>query len=106
VNPLRAQRGQTFLNVALETRIAPGTGAVIDADRLILLDGTGVGFGGREFDFAHRHADVGMQLALDVNAFAARQLFTAVRFERLFGCDHKFISWFWRLGSGEHMTQI
>ena len=87
-NPFRAQRGQALLDIALEIRIAPGAGAVINADRFVLLDGAGVGFGGREFDFAHGHADVGMEFAGDVNAFAARQLFAAVRFERIFGCDH------------------
>ncbi len=114
-NPLGAQCRQPLLHRAFEVRIAPRTGAIIDAHRLILLDGAGVRPGGREFDFAQGHADIGVDLPRDVNAFALGQLFGTMRgrfdgarravgqprmlsglrypcgFERIFGRDHKTV---------------
>ena len=102
-NPFAAQRGQPFIGRAGEIRIAPRPGAVIDAHGSIRLDSAGVGFGRRHFDFAHRHADVGVNFARHEDLAAVRQLFAAVRLERFFGRDHKinFAPWIWRLGSGD-----
>ena len=88
----RAQRGQTFLDAAGERRIAPRPGAIIDAHRFVRLDGAVEGFGGREFDLAHRHAHVGVNLAGQIDAFGVGQLFAAVRFEGIFGRDHNQFS--------------
>ena len=83
-NPFAPQRRQAVFDIAVKTRITPRTGAIIDAHGFVLLDGTGVGFGGREFDFAHGHTDVGMKPAFDVNLFAFAQLFRAVPVLRSF----------------------
>ena len=91
-NPIASQRGQAFLGIAVETGIAPRSGAIIDAHRFIGLDGASIGFGGCQFDFAHWHTHVGMQLARDVNLFAPGQLLAALQFERIFGCNHMFVT--------------
>lgn len=70
-NPVAAQRGQTLLGSAGERGIAPRPGAIIDAHRRIWRDRAGVRLGVADFDLAHRHANVGMQRARDVNLLLA-----------------------------------
>ena len=67
-------RGATRANLprpAGEIRIAPRTGAIVNAHRFICSMRAGVGFRRRHFDFAHRHANVFVHLALDVNFLLA-----------------------------------
>ena len=148
-DPVAAQGWQALFHRALKFRIAPGAGAVIDADRLVCLKRvecrvSSVESGGffpstlvfrpstqnlrwREFDFAHGHADVRVNFAGNVNAFAAGQLFGTMRggfdgarrtvgqarrlcspcgFERLFGCNHKIVDSLWlRVESGSRLIQ-
>ena len=87
-NPVAAQCGQSLLHCAVEIQVTPRAGAIIDRAPARFARWRRCRIWWREFDFAHRHADIGMQPARDVNTFALRQLFAAVRFERLFVCDH------------------
>src|SRR5687767_3601573 len=87
-NPIATQRRQALIGGARERRIAPWPAAIIDAHGLIRRDRAGVRLRRCDFDLPHRHANVLMQRALNVNLFARRQLFAAVRFERIFGRDH------------------
>ncbi len=80
-DPIAAQRGQTFVGVADEIRIAPRAGAIIDAHGRIFLNCAGVRFGVAHFDLAHRHTNIGVNCASHENFFARGQLFAAVRFE-------------------------
>ena len=100
-NPIGPQRGQAFVRRPVETRIAPWPGAVIHAHRFVGFDGV-VERRRREFDFAHRHTDFGMEFAGQVNAFGVGQLFAAVpvlrsktaeggQLEGIFGCNHIFV---------------
>ena len=64
-NPFAAQCGQAFLGRAGELRIAPRPAAIIDAHGLVRLQSHRCKtFVGVSFDFAHRHAHIGVQLAL------------------------------------------
>ena len=67
----RRNAGRPSSTVPLKLRIAPRAGAVINAHGLVRLDRAGVRLGGRQFDFAHGHADVGVDFAGNINAFAA-----------------------------------
>lgn len=87
-DPIAAQSGQAFLHGALETGIAPGSGAIIDANRVVGLKATVERPGGGQLDFAHGHTNIGMEGSGNVNPRGIGHLFTAVRFVRFFGCDH------------------
>ena len=89
-NPIAAQRRQARLDPAGESWVAPRTAAIIHAHRRVHLNLAVERFRRRQFDFAHRHAHAGVQLALDINPLAGGQLLAAVRFERIFGRDHNF----------------
>src|ERR1017187_6386152 len=103
-NPIAAQRRQTFLGRAGERRIAPRPAAIVNMHRRIFPDRAGVRLGRRHFDFAHGHADAGMDFARHKNFFAVGQLFAAVRFERFFGRDHKSVDSRWlRVESGSRL---
>src|SRR5437870_4909607 len=71
-DPLRAQRRQALFDVAIETRIAPRTAGVVNADRFVYFDLAVHRLRRRERDFAERDADVGMQFAGDENLFGIR----------------------------------
>ena len=57
-DPGFAEGGEAFGGVAVEGGIAPGAGAVVDADGFVLFDATVESFGGREFNFAHGDFDI------------------------------------------------
>ena len=83
------------MNVAIETGVAPRAGTIIDTHWFICLDLAVEGLDGREFDFTHGHADIGVDLPRDVNAFALGSRcagFAAVPFERIFGRNHMFVT--------------
>src|SRR5262245_5344826 len=101
-NPFGAQGRQSFLNRAGKIWIAPRPAGVINAYRFVHFDSTADGFGGCEFDFAHGHADVFVDLAREIRTSALGQLLAAVsvldssiaeggRVEKFFRCDHTLI---------------
>ena len=57
-NPGRAHGRQAALDIAVEIRIAPRAGSVVNADWFVDLDGAVGPLGRRQGDFAHRHAQV------------------------------------------------
>src|SRR5439155_16444713 len=57
-NPFASQRRQAFLDRAGEIGVAPGTGAIVNADWLVDFDLSAERPGGSGRDFAHRHADI------------------------------------------------
>jgi len=91
-NPRFAYQRETLCHVAMEIRIAPGAGAIIDAHRFICLALAVERLGGCKPDFAHRNPDIRMDAPLDVNARAISQWIAAVRLKRFFRCNHKV--WF------------
>ena len=58
---------ETSVDVWRNGRVAPGAAGVVDTDGLVDFDLAGHGFGGGEGDFAERDADIGVELAGDVN---------------------------------------
>src|SRR5437016_12971248 len=66
-DPFRAQWRQALFNVAIETRLAPGTAGVINADRLVHFDLAAHRLGRREGYFAERPAKIDMYLLGHVN---------------------------------------
>jgi len=87
-NPLRANGGQAARRILRLRRIAPGTGAVIDANRRVRLDPSIHGFRGRKSDLAKWHAHFRMQRPFHVNAAAVGQHLAALRFDDFFRGDH------------------
>ena len=73
-NPIAAESGETFFGGAFEVGVAPRAGAIIDAHRLVFLDAAVERLGVGEGDLAHRHADLRVELALDVNAGGSGKL--------------------------------
>ncbi len=73
-NPFGAQRRQAFGYIDLLIGVAPRAARVVDADRLVHFDLAAHGFCRREGDFAERNADVGMELAGDVDLAGVGQL--------------------------------
>ena len=59
--------GRPCCHIDVKIRITPRTARVVDADRLVDFDFAVHRFGRCEGDFAKRNANVGMQLAADVN---------------------------------------
>ncbi len=91
-DPFFAKGRQAFGGVAFEGWVPPRTGAVIDADGFVDLDATVEGFGGREGDLAHGHADVLVDMALDVDALAGGELLGGVSFKGCFRVgDHESV---------------
>ena len=90
-NPFAAHRRQPFVRRASKGRVAPRPTAIIHAHGRVRCDRASVRFGVAHFDLAHRHTDFGMDRPSHENFFGGGQLFAAVRFERVFGCDHKFV---------------
>ena len=77
-DPRFAKRGEAGLDGAGVGGVAPGAGGVVDADGFVDFDLAAVGLGGAEGDLAHGDADVGMQLAFEVDAGAGGELVGAV----------------------------
>src|SRR5688572_18405832 len=77
-DPFFAEGGQALFDGAGVGGIAPGAGGVVDADGFVDFDFAGVGLGGAEGDLAHGNADVGMELAFDVDAGAGGELVGAM----------------------------
>src|SRR5437867_1005287 len=117
-NPPGAEGGQPLLDADLEIRVAPWTTRVVKAHRLTHFDPAIERFGGREFDLAHRHADVFVEFAGHIHALAVGQGSGTVRrglgdascvagqasrlcyprgLERIFGCNHNISCEFFRL---------
>ena len=91
-NPITPQRRQTFVGIAVEVRIAPRPGAIINAHGLVGFHFAVKTFRRREFNFAHRHLHVGVKLARQIDTPGVGQLFAAVRLERIFSRDHKSVA--------------
>ena len=88
-NPLRTQRRETFFHVDLLVGVAPGAAGVVNADRLVRFYLAGHGFGRGERDFAERYAEIGMEVAGDVDLFAVGQRSVGgLEFDGVFRCDH------------------
>src|SRR5437899_5954162 len=68
-NPVPAQWRQALFNVAIETRLAPRTAGVVNADRLVHFNLAVHRLGRRERYFAERHAKIEMQFAGADNLF-------------------------------------
>ncbi len=66
-DPIGAQRGKSLIHVDLLIGIAPRSAGVVNADRFVHFNLAGHGFGRREGDFAERNADVGVELAGEVD---------------------------------------
>jgi hypothetical protein len=100
-----AKGGEAGLDGAFVIWIAPGAGAVIDADGGVFLDAAVEGFRRRKGDLAHGDADVLVDLALDIDAggggellggmgLRRRSLGSAIMSGKVLG------SWFFVLGWG------
>src|SRR5687768_5940323 len=77
-DPFFAQGGQALFDGAGVGGVAPGAGGVIDTDGFVDFDFAAVGLGGTEGDLAHGNAEVGMELAFDVDAGAGGELVGAM----------------------------
>ena len=62
-----------LLYIDRQTRIAPRSAGVVNADRFVHFDLAVHCFGRRERDFAERNADVGMNFSADINLPGIRQ---------------------------------
>jgi hypothetical protein len=98
-NPFPPQRRQTLLDIALERRVTPGSGAIIDAHRFVDLQPAGGGMGRREADLAEGDADGGMNFARQVGPAGVRQRLIARRFRDGFGRVHQCQFGFRRSGA-------
>ncbi len=88
-DPGFAKRGQAGFDGAFVIRVAPGAGAVIDADGFVGLDAAVEGFRGAERDLAHGDADIFVYLALDPDAGGGGELLGGMGFEGGLGIgDH------------------
>ena len=67
-NPLAAEGGETFADVAFEIGITPGAGAVVNTDGWILFDVAILMFGIGKANFAHGHLDGVVQFSIDIDA--------------------------------------
>ena len=88
-DPRSAQGRQPGFDDAVEVRIAPRAGAVINVYGFVRLALSGSGPGWPELDLAKRDAEVGMELAGNVNSGRTRQRLLALRFESNFRCNHR-----------------
>lgn len=88
-DPGFAEGREAGFDGAFVVGIAPGAGGVIDTNGGVFFDLAVEGLRGAELDFAHGDADVGVDLALDVNAGRGGELLAGVRFEGVFGGDHE-----------------
>src|SRR4051812_31912886 len=89
-DPIEAEWGKTFNRVKRHAWIAPRAAAIVDADRLVRLQFAAERFRVRLRDLPERDTNVGMQFAFDINAPAIRHhVVAALRFEGVFGRDHK-----------------
>jgi hypothetical protein len=87
--PIAPERRQTVLHVAPEIRVAPRTTRVVHAHGFVPLNLTGDTLRRRELNFPYRHAEIFVNCPGQINAFAVGQLGGAVKFEGIFGSDHK-----------------
>jgi len=81
-DPLAAQGGKALLHRALEGRVSPGSGAVVDPDRCVGFHLAAESLGGRKRDLTQGNPEVGMQRSFDVDAAAGGKLLGAVGLER------------------------
>ena len=88
-DPVLADARQALLDIALEAGIAPGAAGIVNADGGVGFDLAAHRLGMRERDLAHGHAQAGVDAALQVNAAAVGQGLGALRFDGVFGSDHK-----------------
>ena len=65
--PFVAQKGKAIVHVALESRISPRSTCVVNADGGVLLRVAVEGLGWVEGDLAHRHADVLVLFAFNID---------------------------------------
>ena len=89
VNPIGAQRREAALDVAVKIGVGPGAAGVVNADGLVDFELAGHGFRRREGDFAEGDAEIGMELAGEVDFLAVRERCVGgLGFDGVFGCDH------------------
>src|SRR5207248_2028309 len=85
-----AQGRKALLDIASEISIAPGSGTIINAQRVVGLDASSVGFGWREADFPERHSNLRMNFSRHEDFGGTGQRVTALRLKRIPGRDHNF----------------
>ena len=92
-DPLPSQSGESFGHFAAEVGISPGAGAIIGPDGLILFDPAVRMIGFVQGDLTKRHAEVGMERALEVDAIGrGKEAFPRVVCSVFFGADHDRLS--------------
>ena len=92
-DPLPSQSGQSFRYFAAEVGISPGAGTIVDPDGLVLFDPAIRMIGFVQSDLTKRHAEVGMERALDVDTIGCgKEAFPRVTCSVFFGADHDRLS--------------
>ena len=66
-DPFRAERRQSFFNIAVEIGIAPWAAGVVNADRFVDFDFAVERFGLRETDLTEGNPEIGEMFAVHVN---------------------------------------
>ncbi len=79
-DPLAAEGGKAFFDIAVKGGVSPGAAGVVDAHGVVLLHAAVGMMRLREFDFAHGHTEIGVRLSFDVEPVAFWK-------ERLFATD-------------------
>ena len=87
-NPRFPNARQTLGHIAGESRIAPGSAAIIDPHGVVGGHAAVHALGGSHLDFAQGHANFGVEAAGQINPVGVRQGVAAFRFERFRGRDH------------------
>ena len=87
-DPVLAEPREALLDVAMEGGVAPWAAGIVNADRVIRLEGTGEIFGGGKGDLAHGDAHLGVEGAGGVYAAAIGEGVGALGLDGVLGCDH------------------